>query len=209
MLSVQNLSFSYQSNKSFNFPDLHATINEPTLILGNSGKGKTTLLHLLGLLLKPESGSVVINDTELTGLSVKETTQFRAENIGIIFQQPHFISSLNVLDNLLVANYLGDKKLQKDKAKSLATELGFEELLNKRINRLSGGEQQRVGIARALMNNPKVVLADEPTSNLDDDNCERVINLLTKQAEAIGSALIIVTHDGRLKERFAKQVALG
>jgi ABC-type lipoprotein export system ATPase subunit len=170
MLSVQNLSFSYQSNKSFNFPDLHATINEPTLILGNSGKGKTTLLHLLGLLLKPESGSVVINDTELTGLSVKETTQFRAENIGIIFQQPHFISSLNVLDNLLVANYLGDKKLQKDKAKSLATELGFEELLNKRINRLSGGEQQRVGIARALMNNPKVVLADEPTSNLDDDN---------------------------------------
>jgi ABC-type lipoprotein export system ATPase subunit len=209
MLSVQNLSFSYQSNKSFNFPDLHATINEPTLILGNSGKGKTTLLHLLGLLLKPESGSVVINDTELTGLSVKETTQFRAENIGIIFQQPHFISSLNVLDNLLVANYLGDKKLQKDKAKSLATELGFEELLNKKINRLSGGEQQRVGIARALMNNPKVVLADEPTSNLDDDNCERVINLLTKQAEAIGSALIIVTHDGRLKERFAKQVALG
>jgi ABC-type lipoprotein export system ATPase subunit len=209
MLSVQNLSFSYQSNKSFNFPDLHATINEPTLILGNSGKGKTTLLHLLGLLLKPESGSVVINDTELTGLSVKETTQFRAENIGIIFQQPHFISSLNVLDNLLVANYLGNKKLQKEKAKSLATELGFEELLNKKINRLSGGEQQRVGIARALMNNPKVVLADEPTSNLDDDNCERVINLLTKQAEAIGAALIIVTHDGRLKERFTKQVALG
>jgi ABC-type lipoprotein export system ATPase subunit len=209
MLSVQNLSFSYQLNKSFNFPDLHATINEPTLILGNSGKGKTTLLHLLGLLLKPKKGSIVINDTEITGLSAKETTQFRAENIGIIFQQPHFVSSLNVLDNLLIANYLGDKKLQKDKAKSLATELGFEELLNKKINRLSGGEQQRVGIARALMNNPKVVLADEPTSNLDDDNCERVINLLTKQAEAIGSALIIVTHDGRLKERFAKQVALG
>jgi putative ABC transport system ATP-binding protein len=178
------------------------------LILGNSGKGKTTLLHLLGLLLKPESGSVVINDTELTGLSAKETTQFRAENIGIIFQQPHFVSSLNVLDNLLVANYLGDKKLQKEKAQSLATELGFEELLDKKINRLSGGEQQRVGIARALMNNPKVVLADEPTSNLDDDNCKRVIDLLMQQTQSIRAALVIVTHDGRLKEIFGKQVVM-
>jgi putative ABC transport system ATP-binding protein len=208
MLSVQNLSFSYQSNRLFNFPDLKAIVNEPTLILGNSGKGKTTLLHLLGLLLKPESGSIIIDNVEITGLSAKETTQFRAENVGIIFQQPHFISSLNVVDNLLVANYLSDKKLQIGKAKSLADELGFDELLNKKINRLSGGEQQRVGIARALMNNPKIVLADEPTSSLDDDNCERVINLLTEQTKAIGAALIIVTHDGRLKERFGKQVQL-
>lgn len=208
MLFVQNLSFNYPKGASFHFPTIEATADEPTLILGNSGKGKTTLLHLMGLLLKPSGGQILIEDTDVGGLSVKDATRFRSENVGIIFQQPHFISSLNVLDNLLIANYLGDKKLQKEKAKSLASELGFEELLDKKINRLSGGEQQRVGIARALMNNPKVVLADEPTSNLDDDNCERVINLLTKQTEAIGAALIIVTHDGRLKERFAKQVAL-
>lgn len=208
MLFTQNLSFSYPKGASFHFPDIAATSQEPTLILGNSGKGKTTLLHLMGLLLKPSEGQISIEDKNVVELSVKEAAQFRAENIGIIFQQPHFIASLNVLDNLLIANYLGDKEQQLDKAKSLAADLGFEHLLTKKINRLSGGEQQRVGIARALMNNPKVVFADEPTSNLDDDNCERVINLLTKQTEAIGAALIIVTHDGRLKERFAKQVAL-
>lgn len=209
MLIAQNLSFSYPNGASFQFPDIDATSTEPTLILGNSGKGKTTLLHLMGLLLKPLGGQISIQKTNVSELSVKEAAQFRAENIGIIFQQPHFISSLNVLDNLLIANYLGNKEQQREKAESLAANLGFEHLLNKKINRLSGGEQQRVGIARALMNNPKVVLADEPTSNLDDDNCERVIDLLTKQTEAIGAALIIVTHDGRLKERFEKQVILG
>lgn len=208
MLSVQNLSFSYPKGVSFHFPNIKSTAVEPTLILGNSGKGKTTLLHLMGLLLQPSGGQISIQETDVSSLTVKEATRFRSENIGIIFQQPHFISSLNVMDNLLIANYLGNVDQQREKAKSLAADLGFEQLLAKKINRLSGGEQQRVGIARALMNNPKVVLADEPTSNLDDDNCERVINLLTKQTAAIGAALVIVTHDGRLKERFAKQVAL-
>ncbi len=208
MLFVQNLSFNYPEGASFHFPDIEATAVEPTLILGNSGKGKTTLLHLVGLLLQPSGGEILIDTTDVGSLSVKEAARFRSEYMGIIFQQPHFISSLNVLDNLLIANYLGKKPQQVEKAKLLAKDLGFEELLDKKINRLSGGEQQRVGIARALMNNPKVVLADEPTSNLDDDNCERVINLLIKQIEAIGAALVIVTHDGRLKERFAKQVVL-
>jgi putative ABC transport system ATP-binding protein len=208
MLSAQNLSFSYPKGASFHFPDINATSQEPTLILGNSGRGKTTLLHLMSLLLKPSGGQIVIQDNNVNELSVKEAARFRAKNVGIVFQQPHFISSLNVLDNLLIANYLGNEKQQLQKAQTLANELGFGHLLTKKINRLSGGEQQRVGIARALMNNPKVVLADEPTSNLDDDNCERVINLLTKQVAVIGAALIIVTHDGRLKERFGKQIQL-
>lgn len=208
MLSTQNLSFSYPKGASFQFPDIAATSQEPTLILGNSGKGKTTLLHLMSLLLKPSGGQISIEDKNVGELSVKAAAQFRAENVGIVFQQPHFVSSLNVLDNLLIANYLGNKKQQIEKAQTLANKLGFGHLLTNKITRLSGGEQQRVSIARALMNNPKVVFADEPTSNLDDDNCKKVIDLLTKQTQEIGAALIIVTHDGRLKERFAKQVNL-
>lgn len=208
MLSTHNLSFSYARGASFNFPNLDATAAEPTLILGNSGKGKTTLLHLMSLLLKPVAGQILIQGTDVSELSVKEAARFRAEHVGIVFQQPHFVSSLNVLDNLLIANYLGKKEQQLEKAKTLAHELGFGHLLSNKITRLSGGEQQRVSIARALMNNPQVVFADEPTSSLDDENCERVISLLTKQTEAIGAALVIVTHDGRLKKQFGKQVVL-
>ncbi len=208
MLFAQNLSFSYPNGAAFRFPDIDATPAEPTLILGNSGKGKTTLLHLMSLLLQPTGGQIKMQGIDVTGLSAQDAARFRAGNVGIIFQQPHFIASLNVLDNLLLANYLGDLGQQVDKAKSLAANLGFEDLLTKKISRLSGGEQQRVGIARALMNNPKVVLADEPTSNLDDENCEKVVDLLVRQTQAIGAALVIVTHDGRLKERFGKQVRL-
>lgn len=208
MLSTQKLTFSYSPQVAFRFPDIQASVDSPTLIVGNSGKGKTTLLHLLGMLLSPQSGTIEIDGQNIAGFSNEEITRYRAEKIGIVFQQPHFVSSLNVLDNLLISNYLGNKKQDTQKAKKLANELGFEHLLNNKINRLSGGEQQRVGIARALMNEPKILLADEPTSSLDDENCERVINLLTQQTQAVGAALIIVTHDGRLKERFAKRVEL-
>jgi ABC-type lipoprotein export system ATPase subunit len=213
MLTCSDLCFSYNSEKKFQFPDFSCKKGETLLILGNSGKGKTTLLHLLALLLPPENGSIQLNQQEISQLSSSEATKMRAENIGIIYQKPHFVASLSVLENLVLANYLANKNQSVEQAKTLAKSLGFEEYLAKKTSQLSVGEQQRVSIARALMNNPNVVLADEPTSSLDDENCEKVIQLLAggephNQAVTIGAALIIVTHDQRLKDKFQNRVLL-
>lgn len=209
MLKTKQITFRYENSpQMFSFPDISANPNETTLILGKSGTGKTTLLHLLGLLLKPLSGSIRLNNKELTELSAKELTKVRASHFGIIFQKTHFVTSINVKDNLLLANYLADKKQAFEQLETLVTQLNIADLLTKKTYQLSGGEQQRVSIARALMNQPSVILADEPTSNLDDENCGRVANLLTEQAQQIGASLIIVTHDQRLKDRFSNQILL-
>jgi putative ABC transport system ATP-binding protein len=208
MLACSELSFSYDTKKTFNFPSFSCEKGETLLILGNSGTGKTTLLHLLALLLKPNSGSIKIKEKELALLTAKDASQMRANHLGIIYQKPHFVNSLNVLDNLLLANYLADKKQSKTQARNLAQNLGISELLKKNTSILSGGEQQRVSIARALMNNPDLILADEPTSNLDDENCNKVIELLENQSKNIGAALVIVTHDQRLKDNFKNIITL-
>ncbi|TAE40942.1 MAG: ATP-binding cassette domain-containing protein [Runella slithyformis] len=208
MIACKNLTFAYNAAKQFTFPDLQCNDRDALLILGQSGKGKTTLLHLMSLLLRPVSGQVYINNQDITPLSVAEAAALRAAQIGLVYQRPHFVGSLNVLDNLLLANYLANKTTNKQRATQLATQLGFAEHLSKKTNQLSQGEQQRVSIARALMNTPNVILADEPTSSLDDTNCENVIQLLKQQSEQIGASLVIVTHDQRLKDVFANQVML-
>ncbi|WP_019989765.1 ABC transporter ATP-binding protein [Rudanella lutea] len=208
MLTTQSLTFAYGSDKQFVFPDLHCADREALLILGRSGTGKTTLLHLLALLLKPHKGSVVIHNTDLTQLSAAETAAFRAKHVGIVYQKPHFVGSLSVLDNLVLANYLAGQPQHKDRARQLAAQLGFSDRLDKKPNQLSQGEQQRVSIARAVMNGPSVILADEPTSSLDDTNTDRVIDLLRQQSEQIGASLVVVTHDQRLKDAFANRVNL-
>lgn len=208
MLTTQQLKFSYSPTKHFAFPDIRCNDREALLILGRSGTGKTTLLHLLALLLKPESGSVVINNTDLTRLNAAETAAFRAANVGIVYQKPHFVSALSVVDNLLLANYLGNKPQDRGRARQLAEQLGFADHLDKKTTQISQGEQQRVSIARAVMNHPGVILADEPTSNLDDENCTRVVALLREQSEQIGASLIVVTHDQRLKDIIPNRVQL-
>jgi len=208
MLATRNLTFDYGLTKRFAFPDVHCDNRETLLILGQSGTGKTTFLHLLALLLRPKSGSVIIDQTDLTQLSAAQTAAFRAKHIGIVYQKPHFVSSLSVIDNLLLANYLASKPQQKALVRELAGQLGFSEHLNKKTNQLSQGEQQRVSIARAVMNQPNLILADEPTSSLDDDNTERVVQLLREQSTQIGAGLVIVTHDQRLKDAFPNQVIL-
>ena len=208
MITSKNLKFSYSGQKHFNFPDIRCDDKETLLILGQSGKGKTTLLHLLALLLRSESGEIHIAGNEITTLSSSRITHIRAKNIGIIFQRAHFAGSLSVLDNILLPNYFSGQKQDKEKAQYLAMELGFADHLSKKTNQLSQGEQQRVSIARALMNNPNVILADEPTSSLDDNNCQKVIELLKKQSALIGASLVVVTHDQRLKDEFANQVFL-
>lgn len=208
MISCQNLTFSYSPQKRFTFPDITCADREALLILGQSGRGKTTLLHLMALLLRPEGGSVIIGDKDITPLSVAEAAAVRASQIGIVYQKPHFVSSLSVLENVLLSNYLAQKFQDKNRARALAEELGFAEHLSKKTHQLSQGEQQRVSIARALMNNPAVILADEPTSSLDDDNCDKVITLLKNQSEQIGASLVVVTHDQRLKDVVVNQVKL-
>ncbi|WP_259016945.1 ABC transporter ATP-binding protein [Emticicia fluvialis] len=208
MLTCRNLTFAYNQQKQFSFPSFSCASADTLLILGNSGTGKTTLLHLLALLLTPKSGSIQIDIQEFATLNPKEAAKMRARHLGIIYQKSHFVSSLTVLDNLLLANYLADKALAREQAEKLAKSLGFYELLDKKTTLLSGGEQQRVSIARALMNSPEVILADEPTSNLDDENCEKVINLLENQSKNIGASLVIVTHDQRLKDKFNNKIIL-
>ncbi len=208
MLTTRQLTFAYSPDNRFTFPDITCPDGDALLILGRSGTGKTTLLHLLALLLKPATGTVTINQTELTTMSPAQTAAFRASQVGIVYQKPHFVSALSVLDNLLLANFLAGKKQAVDRARELAEQLGFARNLNKKTYQMSQGEQQRASIARAMMNRPSIILADEPTSSLDDDNANRVIELLREQSGQIGASLVVVTHDQRLKDAFTDRVHL-
>jgi len=208
MLDCIGLSFSYTPEISFSFPELSCQPGTPLLILGESGEGKTTLLHLLAGLLRPQTGSIVINGTDITQLSTQELDRFRGKHIGIIFQAAHFVSALTVRENLLMAQYFAGLKPDTARVETLLSRLDLKSKLNQKAFRLSQGQQQRVAIARALINQPRIILADEPSSSLDDTNCFRVVDLLEDQAEQAGAALVIVTHDQRLKERFPHQVLL-
>ena len=178
------------------------------LLLGQSGTGKTTLLHLLAGLLRPTGGKLEIAGTSMMDLSSAKMDKFRGEHIGIIFQTAHFIDSLRVEDNLIMPQFLTGRKIDRSKAKDILGRLNLAHKANSFTSQLSVGEQQRVAIARALINDPKLILADEPTSALDDSNARGVIHLLKEQAELTGASLIIVTHDQRLKDEFAKSVVL-
>ena len=182
--------------------------NDQLLILGQSGVGKSTLLHLLGGLMPPTGGSINIAETNISGLSGRRMDSFRGNNIGIIFQQNHFIAALSVIDNLLLAQSLSGKPKNKKRCQDLLDRLNIGNKSSQYTNSLSQGERQRVAIARSMINNPKLILADEPTSALDDDNCQEVLNMLREQAADEGAALIIVTHDGRLKDNVSNQIIL-
>lgn len=208
MIRTNKIVFQYNPETQFEFPDIYCDASQAILITGASGKGKTTLLHLLGGLLKPTSGEIFIDTTDITQLSSKKLDHFRGQNVGLILQKSHFIASLNVLENIELASWLTDKTKKQEKAKELLFLLGLEKFANKSTNDLSIGQQQRVSIARALINEPKLLLADEPTSSLDDENAEVVADLLAGLAKKYKAALIIVTHDHRLKERFKTSIAI-
>lgn len=208
MISTHNIRFSYNKGAVFTFPDVTATAGETLLITGGSGKGKTTLLHLLGGLLRPQQGEVTIDATNIASLPDKGLDRFRGKNIGIVLQQAYFVAALNVLDNVALASWLATGKQATDKAKLLLEQLGLAGHLHKLPSQLSIGQQQRVSIARALINSPKLLLADEPTSSLDDENAYVVADMLSALARQFGTALVIVTHDQRLKDRFPNQISL-
>lgn len=208
MISTRNVQFSYGKGTEFNFPDITTQRGETLLITGGSGKGKTTLLHLLGGLLKPQSGEVRIEDTNIATLSDKKLDHFRGRNIGLVLQQSYFVESLSVEENVVLASWLATGKQAMQKARQLLEQLGLKEQTHKLPSQLSIGQQQRVSIARALINEPKLLLADEPTSSLDDENAFIVADMLSGLAKQYGTALIIVTHDQRLKDRFSNQITL-
>lgn len=206
MIETKSLKFSYDGKFVFEFPNIKLKNGENLLILGNSGIGKSTLLHNLAGILTPQSGSIKIFGNDISKFSEIEIDKFRGENIGIIFQRPHFVNSLTVKENLQLAKYLG-KNLEGDIKETLRS-LKILDKIDKKPNDLSQGEKQRVSIAIAIINSPKLILADEPTSSLDDSNCSNVINILKEQASKKNAQLIVITHDSRLKKHFKTSLKL-
>ena len=212
MIAACDLTFSYPRTNSLVFPDFKCESGNKLLLIGNSGTGKTTLLHLLCGLLRPDSGTMKVAGLNLNTLSDRELDNFRGRELGIVFQQSHFVQSLTTAENIALPNMLTGSNITdeelKDRTRELLDRLGIGHKFNSSPKDLSVGEQQRASIARALIHKPSVVFADEPTSALDNKSTESVIRLLEEETEKVGASLIIVTHDSRLKDRYKDQVEL-
>lgn len=169
-------------------------------VIGPSGSGKSTFLSIAGALLRPTSGEVLVNNTDITQLSAKKLSRFRLEKIGFILQTSNLVPYLTVLDQLLVVKKMKGKISKEDReyAKQLLGEVGLGGKLHKYSDQLSGGERQRVAIARAFMNDPDIILADEPTASLDSKRAFEVVELIAKEVKARNKAAIMVTHDERM-----------
>ena len=208
MLRTRSLSFAYDSNNAFRFPDLTLEEEAKLLILGESGVGKTTFLHLIAGLLKPQSGKIEFQGTSLHQLSAADLDKFRGKNMGLVFQKPHFVRALSLKENLEMIQYFAGISKDQLRIKRVLESLGLGSKLNMNPYQLSQGEQQRAAIAIAVINQPKLLLADEPTANLDDKNCQKVHDLLVEQATKSKAQLVIITHDQRLKNQFKNTLTL-
>ncbi|MAU16774.1 MAG: ABC transporter ATP-binding protein [Muricauda sp.] len=209
MISTKGLTFKYDNQDAvFKFPDIELGESENLLILGKSGIGKTTLLHLLAGLLRPMDGSIEIDDVPIHGLSNKQLDRFRGQNIGLIFQNNHAVQSLKVVENLKARLFFAKKSVSPPRIADLLEHLDIADCTNKKVRELSEGQLQRLGIAMSIVHQPQVILADEPTSSLDDDNCNKVMQLLMEQADANDANLIVITHDQRIKPLFTKKLEL-
>lgn len=209
MIELRNTVHRYNSSTAVRLPDLAVDKGEHHLVIGLSGSGKSTLLHILAGLLKPTEGELIVDGTGIYELSESARDKFRGKNIGIIFQQMHLIDSLTVLDNIKIAQYMAGQPSNEQKIKAICEQLEISEKLHQYTDQLSEGQRQRVGIGRAVVNEPALILADEPTSSLDDKRAEDVVKLLLEQASAHEATLIISTHDSRVKRHFDNVVELG
>ena len=169
-------------------------------LLGENGAGKTTLLNMIGLIDKPDSGSILVEDRNILAYGKKDCLRYRREMIGMVFQFFQLIPVLTCRDNIMIANECV-KKCKKDYFDTLTEQLDIKDLLNKYPDQLSGGQQQRIAIARALINQPRIILADEPTGNLDSENSRRVIDLLKQTTNEYGMTLLMVTHDADIAKQ--------
>ena len=169
---------------------------EFVLIVGSSGSGKSTLLNMIGLLDKPTSGKIILDDTETTQLNDSQVSQYRNKKLGFIFQFSNLLQDLSVLENVMLPQQIqqGSENVV-EKAKQLLIKVGLEDQIPKRANKVSGGQAQRAAIARGLINNPAIVLADEPTGNLDSITAANIVKLMKTMAREFNQTFIIVTHD--------------
>ena len=194
-LILSNVSKSY--NNTLVLEDINIKVNEGELvtILGPSGSGKSTLLHLLGGVDKPTSGNVFINDINIYDLKEKDLAIFRRRNVGLIYQFYNLIPVLTVKENILLPAELDNRKIDKEYLEDLLKTLDLKERENHLPSELSGGQQQRTSIGRALINRPSIVLADEPTGNLDSKNSKEIVELLKVSVKKYNQTLIMITHD--------------
>lgn len=202
LIKAQNLTKKYQSKKVHNLVinDLNLEIEdgEFVIITGPSGSGKTTLLYLLSGLQRPTKGNVYFNNKELNLFSKKEFLDFRQNETAIIFQYFNLISTLNVFDNISLPLIISNKEVDSSRILELLEKVDLKEASKLFPDELSGGMQQRVAICRALVNNPKVIFADEPTGSLDEKNAEEVMNILSLINKEYGTTIVLVTHNHRL-----------
>lgn len=208
MLSLKGLRQSYGAREVLALDRFEAAAGEHWLVLGVSGSGKTTLLNLVAGLLKPSAGEIAVGGQALAGLQGAALDRWRGRTVGIVPQKLHLVSSLTVLQNLLLAPYLAGLPVDETRALGLLENLSLREKAGEKPQQLSHGQAQRVAIARAVMNRPKLLLADEPTANLDDANCSSALQLLQDQSRECGATLIVATHDQRAKARFEKRLEL-
>ena len=208
MVRIKGLSYQYTGAQPVQYPDWEVAQGDHSLILGGSGCGKTTLLHLLAGLLKSRQGELLVAGTSLPQLGGAKLDSFRGKNIGLIFQKSHLINTLSVNDNLKLAQYLAHLPQDQSRINQVLSALDISGKANAKVYELSQGQQQRVAIARAVLNKPKVVMADEPTASLDDKNAFGVLDILEQQASDNQASLIIATHDQRIKDRIKTQLTL-
>ncbi len=202
VLSAKNIHRKFGVVEVLKGVDIAIQKGEIVSIVGSSGAGKSTLLHILGTLDKPDAGEVFLNNLNITSLSGKKLAQFRNKHIGFVFQFHHLLPEFSALENVSIPGWIaGTKKSAvKERAKQLLNLLGLKDRIEHKPNTLSGGEQQRVAVARALINNPDVVFADEPTGNLDSANAKELHNLFFDLRKDFEQTFLIVTHNEELAQ---------
>jgi lipoprotein-releasing system ATP-binding protein len=200
MIKANNIQYSYGKLEVLKGVNLHIKKGEFVSITGASGAGKTTLLQLLGTLDKVQTGSLIINNKEVNTLNQKELANFRNKEIGFVFQFHNLLVEFTALENVCLPAFIAgtDKKIAEQKGMELLALLGLTDRANHKPDELSGGEQQRVAVARALINSPSIILADEPSGNLDSKNAEELHNLFLKLNKELGQTFVIITHNKEL-----------
>ena len=211
ILSAKNIHKKYGTVEVLKGVDIEVQAGEIVSIVGSSGAGKSTLLHILGTLDRPDQGEVFLNNQNITGLQGKRLASFRNKHIGFVFQFHHLLPEFSALENVCIPGWIqGNKRTNdvKQRAEELLTLLGLKNRLDNKPNALSGGEQQRVAVARALINNPDVVFTDEPTGNLDSANAKDLHQLFFDLRKQFNQTFLIVTHNEELAQQSDRMLVM-
>lgn len=200
MLQLSNISYRYPRSNidQLSRVEFSLAAGEHGIFVGPSGSGKSTLLHLIAAILKPQTGSILVAGTDVSALLPQDSDRWRGKTIGFLPQKLALVPALTAQENILLAAYASNQDQSHARADQLLVALGLQEKKFSKPHELSQGQRQRVALARALFNQPQLLLADEPTANLDDESCDAAIKLLISQAEEIGASLVIATHDARV-----------